>query len=654
MANDLRLSVISRIQYTGGRQYLECTLALHTAEVLRTIESCEKSEATHGHVTSGLQGRDSVLPDCLQASSSELRLNRSEKHQETPSACVMEAPSHGPNECAASKSLGPNTHSRCCQHEALSSATLQHNRHDRLNAQSQTVFMPSAQIRCDVSKDASESDDAQQYRRGDISSVHVGTIENFVPEQHSLGPSENLDSVESLSISLIGKSLNILIASVHLEGRKSFGLGRRKGRFPFLNSASNEIAGKLPVRDEAQDQERSTVTQPFTWNRIEGTLNNLLHDQFPASTPKDNSGITASDVPYFQTPPAILCVDTKFGWRTIKASVYRQLIPPQLCPTYSSNRLSIYYYLVITIQKAPIHGQVHQIQHVRCPIRLIFSQKSPKHTLHNSQDPLTSKDQRSRDKVPEGPYITEIFPSHFAREGPKTGFDAFLLHLRRLLQGSDSHTSAKPAVDNDHNHFGTSSPDIRPSKCGHSIDANPLRFQLCKSGHTLLAVKLDQYMYRAGDNIRVTIESCDPLPPVSTVNLRLIAVTHPVWSENESQNLTPPQPTEIVAMYQTKIFCTHSCQRAVIALNVPKSATPNFMVDGISVQWRLRLDLTRSKIGSSELPGRLADDHNIIEVERGTLIVARPSDECEKYSVTLPIEIAPSCEKAPVSISFAL
>lgn len=161
------------------------------------------------------------------------------------------------------------------------------------------------------------------------------------------------------------------------------------------------------------------------------------------------------------------------------------------------------------------------------------------------------------------------------------------------------------------------------------------RFEVMRNGVFIATILLGRPSFRLGETIPVVVD-------LQNSDIRCYSLTAILEnSETIDGTIALRSPASIYRatrrVYASQFELMLFAKRASFSPIAPSNATPNFQTSGVSLVWTFRFEFMISKKNVNGAQDKILDE--IDRNERGSVSTAVKSLSCEKFEVTVPLNV---------------
>ncbi|ERF69445.1 hypothetical protein EPUS_07849 [Endocarpon pusillum Z07020] len=389
----------------------------------------------------------------------------------------------------------------------------------------------------------------------------------------------------------------------------------------------------------------------FTLNSIGESLGGLLGGA-DLSSLKEMKGLASTRaIPLLSTPQSLLFVDLTLAPGEEKSFSFRYILPRGLPASYKGTSIKIMYNLTIGVQVAPKAKAAQAVRRVNIPFK-VFSGVNEDGEIfgHDLMQPyVILKDTAQSEAVDSTSNFPERAPNAPGKstEGSTKEFLTYvdsLLNKRRRRQSSSAtieplryllttngSSMAKQAIDR----------AILLSKQSSSSHQSSSRFDIARNGKRIATIVLDRTLYRLGESVTASVDFSNPQMPCYSLRCSLES------TENVNPALALRSAASITRLsrrvYRLQSENTLFAERIVFSLSIPTTASPTLLTSGVNLDWAIRFEFVTTLATESVDDKEQSDDKELLESvtkdERGTILAAVETLQCETFEVSIPITV---------------
>lgn len=386
---------------------------------------------------------------------------------------------------------------------------------------------------------------------------------------------------------------------------------------------------------------------------------NLLGQAPVSSIAEMKTSATSKSIPILTTPQSVLFVDMELLPGESKTFSYHMTLPKELPPSHHGKALKIDYCIQIGIQQS---DKVSRPAVFSVPFRLFgFVDDDGDALVYDLFRPLillkdVAKTALENSKTPmETPRIERH------QQSSRADFQAYteqlLLSSRRISDGLPDRLPSP----GDANPFSPPPATYFDKTCREKIESTIRRpsmfhgagalgdestsnrtFGIAKNGTHVANVTLSRSKYKIGDNVYGIVE----FGSESVIYLPCYHLFSTLESEESIHPDLAIRSATSISRSTRRVHGEHSessifTKRLAFSFAIPFSATPNFATNGVSNFWSLRLEFVVSTIprsGPTELLTEIQQD------DRGQMLSAKSSVECESFDCSIPLYVLASTQ----------
>ncbi|KAI1004565.1 hypothetical protein K3495_g3646 [Podosphaera aphanis] len=396
-----------------------------------------------------------------------------------------------------------------------------------------------------------------------------------------------------------------------------------------------------------QASKRENRLRGFGWANIGESIGDFLGSN-ELSSIKDLKGIVDSGpIPLLSTPQSILFVNLCLGPGESRSYMYSFKVPHGLPPSHRGKAIKINYKLVIGTQR-PGAAQKQQVKAVEIPFRVLGSVGNHGELLsHDLMSPYIIL----QDKASIRPISDLNQESPIVRKVPKAS-DSNLKHFLSFVdQLLTKPQQAEPPSPSEASSLRSLQPEkpvstkqiidlaILRSKISHTSQQSTNKFEIARSGKRVAVLILARSSYRLGETIIAAIDFSDAKIPCYVILAALES------SERVDASISLRSESNVFRLTR-KIHVSHSestffSNRLMFTPTLPLSATPEFITSGVSLDWRIRIEFVTPRLDPNK---KITEDYpSLLEElssdDRGIVLTATESLECESFEIAVPIRV---------------
>ena len=389
----------------------------------------------------------------------------------------------------------------------------------------------------------------------------------------------------------------------------------------------------------------------FTLNSIGESLGGLLGGADLSSLKEMKGFASTRAIPLLSTPQSLLFVDLTLAPGEEKSFAFRYTLPRGLPASYKGKSIKITYNLTIGVQVVPKAKAAQAMRRVDIPFK-VFSGVNEDGEIfgHDLMQPyVILKDTAQSEAVDSTLSLPERAPKAPGKntEGSTKDFLTYvdsLLNKRRRRQSSSAtiepprylltmngSSMAKQAIDR----------AILLSKQSSSSHQSSSRFDIARNGKRIATIVLDRTLYRLGESVTASVDFSKPQMPCYSLRCSLES------TENVNPALALRSAASITRLSR-RVYCLQSentlfAERIVFSPSIPTTASPTLLTSGVNLDWAIRFEFVTTLVTESVDDDEQSEDKELLESvtkdERGTILAAVETLQCETFEVSIPITV---------------
>ncbi|KAF1812718.1 Rgp1-domain-containing protein [Eremomyces bilateralis CBS 781.70] len=389
----------------------------------------------------------------------------------------------------------------------------------------------------------------------------------------------------------------------------------------------------------------------FGWGSIGEGLGSLLRPGEQSSI-KDMRGIASSkSVPLLTTPQSILFVDDRLAPGQSRTYSYSFTLPKGLPPSHRGRAIKISYRLVIGTQR-PGSTRDQQVRSVEVPFRVLGSVNSRGEVLgHDLMSPYIILRDQARTSPMDPASPSQPLAPRIKKKGQDSTQAEFMEYVGGLLDKPRQNSSIGLLSPTEHGNRRLSRAE-EPQNANEAValaimrsnatgfgNQSSNRFDISRSGRRVATIVLVRPAFRLGETVSAVVDFSGADIPSYFIEASLET------SEAIDHTIALRSPTSIHRVTR-KVWSTLAevalfASRVTFSPTIPRTATPDFVTTGVSLNWILRFEFVTPRL-VNEFGEEVRWDKVLEELsddDRGGILGATDRLHCESFEVTVPIRV---------------
>ena len=386
----------------------------------------------------------------------------------------------------------------------------------------------------------------------------------------------------------------------------------------------------------------------FNLNNIGQSIGDLLGGSDLSSIKEMKDVTSARAIPLLSNPQSLLFVDLQLSPEEEKTFSFRYTLPQGLPSSHKGKAIKVVYHLVLGVQVAPDEKDVQPVRRVSVPFRVFSGVASDGEIYgHDLMQPHVVLQDLARISP-----IDDLSPGQGETTTPKpvdteSSTRHFLTYVDTLLDRSRRRQSSSGTIEASYLLPSTNQEQGAKYAIGQAImfsnqtrsstDRSSNRFEIARNSLHVAIIVLNRSLHRLGETITATIDFSGAQMPTFSVRSSL-ETTEKV---NSGIALRSAASINRVSrrLYASCSENTLYARRVVFNPSIPPSATPTFVTSGVSLDWGLRFEFATIKASAPQEVRRTDALEEIIKDERGIVIGAAETVDCDMFEVNIPITV---------------
>lgn len=356
-------------------------------------------------------------------------------------------------------------------------------------------------------------------------------------------------------------------------------------------------------------------------------------------------------IPLLSTPQSLLFVDLTLGPGEERSYSFRYTIPKGLPASYKGKAIKIVYDLTIGVQGAPDEKAVQKIRCVNIPFKVFSGVNGDGEVLgHDLMQPYVILHDTAHVKAVGS---ASSFPERAAdvpaknKEASTQDFLTYvdtLLNKRRRRQSSsatleppsglvrkDGGSRAKQAIER----------AVFMSRQNPSSHQSLNRFDIARNGQRIATVTLDRTLHRLGESVTASVDLSNAQMPCYSLrcSLETTEKVNPALARRSAASITRLSRRVYHSQSENTLFT----ERIAFSPWIPITASPTLLTSGVNLDWALRLEFVTTRVEDSvdqdEQPAGKYLVEEVARDDRGTVLAAVETLQCETFEVSIPITV---------------
>jgi RAB6A-GEF complex partner protein 2 len=389
-------------------------------------------------------------------------------------------------------------------------------------------------------------------------------------------------------------------------------------------------------------------------NNIGESIGSLMSGTDLSSIKEMKAVASSRAIPLLSTPQSLLFVDLQLAPGEERSYSFAYVLPRGLPSSHRGKSIRIGYNLVVGVQGVPGARDVQTMRHIKVPLRVFSGVNSEGEIFgHDLMQPHVILRDSAKTAAVESETDFPTTTTALSTGSVEAETIDFLRYVDSLLDKTKRRQSSsgtlttlsqdRPDADTQTAKGAISRAVLFSNQMTGSENSSPNRFDIARGGLRVAVITLDRPMHRLGETITASINFSDSELPC--LNVRATLET----TEQVNPALAVRSAASISRVTR-KIYAAHSenslfAQRVIFCPSIPVTATPTLLTSGVNLDWSLRFEFGTAKLPST-LEGETSDLSQIPELleeinvdERGTVLAAVETIDCESFEVIIPITV---------------